>query len=293
MNEVPVTTDLRPLVARDVSVRFGGIRAVERVAVDVDPGEIVGLIGGNGAGKTTFLDCVSGFVVPEPGASLTSFGDDLVPLAPELRPYVGVVRSFQDARLYPSLTVTEALLVAVERHRPSGVLASLGRTRAGRAVEADKVALVDELVEEFGLVDYRDKRIRELSTGTRRVTDLASLAAQRPRLLLLDEPTSGLAQRETEAFGPMLDWLRSHLSCAILLIEHDMPLIRSVADRLYAFESGRVIASGPPETVLADPRVVASYLGLDEVAINRSGTGVAPTPARRVRRHPLSAPTPT
>lgn len=264
-------SDDLPLAAESVSVSFGGVRAVRDASVRVGPGEIVGLIGGNGAGKTTFLDCVSGFVEPSPESRMTCFGHDLGPLPPEVRPYVGVVRSFQDARLYPELTVTEALLVSVERHRPTGVFAGLFHTRAGRSVEREKLALVDEIVESFGLDDFRGKRISELSTGTRRVVDLASLAGQRPRLLLLDEPTSGLAQKETEAFGPMLEWLRGHLDCAVLLIEHDMPLMRTVADRLYAFETGSIIAEGSPEEVLSDAAVIAGYLGLDDVAINRSG----------------------
>lgn len=286
-------TDSEPLVATSVSVSFGGVRAVRDVSLRVGPGEVVGLIGGNGAGKTTFLDCVSGFVEPSPESRLTTFGHDLRSLPPEVRPYIGVVRSFQDARLYPSLTVTEALLVAVERHQPTAVFGGMFRTKRAEAVEKAKLETVDEIIADLGLDAYREKRISELSTGTRRVVDLASLAAQRPRLLLLDEPTSGLAQKETEAFGPMLAWLRAYLACAVLIIEHDIPLVRAVADRLYAFEAGRVIAEGRPDAVLADDAVIASYLGLDEAAINRSGAAGPATPAsngrRRTRRSPLRA----
>lgn len=265
-------TDELPLVAEGVSVNFGGLRALRDVALEVRPHEIVGLIGGNGAGKTTFMDCVSGYVRPAEGGRLESFGEELGPLPAEMRPYAGIVRSFQNARLYPGLTVTETLLVAVERRRPSGLFSSMLGLVGSRRAEAQKREWVDEIVESMGLVRYRENKIGELSTGTRRVADLATVIAQEPRLVLLDEPTAGLAQRETEAFGPLLHWVRERLGCAVLMIEHDMPLITSVADRLYALETGEVIAEGPPDDVVSDPRVVASYLGVDEVAIRRSGT---------------------
>jgi ABC-type branched-subunit amino acid transport system ATPase component len=276
-----VTEQEHPLVATDVRVSFGGVRALRGVTLEVRPGEIVGLIGGNGAGKTTFMDAVSGYVDVEDGSALWAFGQPLAGLPPELRPYCGIVRSFQDARLYPGLSVTEGLLVAVERRHPTPLLGSL--VNAGvRAVEAHKRQLVDEAIESLGLVPYRDKHIGELSTGTRRVVDLATVMVQEPKLVLLDEPTSGLAQRETEAFGPLLRWLRERLACSVLVIEHDMPLITTVSDRLYAFETGTVIAEGAPPDVVSHPRVIASYLGMDDDAINRSGS--APAVPRRRRR---------
>jgi ABC-type branched-subunit amino acid transport system ATPase component len=269
-----------PLVAEDVRVSFGGVHALRGVSLRVQPGEIVGLIGGNGAGKTTFMDCVSGYV--EASGTVRAFGQDITGMAPELRPYVGIVRSFQDARLYPGLSVTESLLVAAERRKPTPLFGSLLGLGV-RAIEAEKRALVDEVVETLGLAPYQEKMVRELSTGTRRVVDIATVVVQEPRLVLLDEPTSGLAQRETEAFGPLVRWLRERLDCSVLLIEHDMPLITSVADRLYAFETGAVIAEGPPAAVIADERVIASYLGVDETAIRRSGT------VSRRRRRVLTA----
>ena len=256
------------LVAEDVRVSFGGVHALRGVSLTIEPGEIVGLIGGNGAGKTTFMDCVSGYV--EASGQLHAFGEDITAMPPELRPYLGIVRSFQDARLYPGLTVTESLLVAAERRKPTPLFGSLLGFGV-RAIERHKRELVNEVVETLGLLPYREKRIRELSTGTRRVVDIATVVVQEPKLVLLDEPTSGLAQRETEAFAPLLRWLRERLDCSVLLIEHDMPLITSVSDRLYALETGTVIAEGPPDAVTADPRVVASYLGVDETAIRRSG----------------------
>jgi ABC-type branched-subunit amino acid transport system ATPase component len=203
-----------------------------------------------------------------------------------MRPVLDVGRSYQSARLFPGLTVTESLLVAVERHNPTNVLSAVLGLSSARVAEAAKRERVDELIAATGLGVYREKLVGELSTGTRRVVDLASILAQQPKLLLLDEPTAGLAQRETEAFGPLIGRVKEQLGCAVLIIEHDMVLIGELCDRVYALESGRVIAEGPPDVVRNDPKVVASYLGTDEAAINRSG---AIAPKRRARREPLRA----
>jgi ABC-type branched-subunit amino acid transport system ATPase component len=274
-----------PLAISDLTVRFGGVHAVESVSIEVRPGETVGLIGSNGAGKTTLMDCVSGYVRPTSGR-VTLFGTDVTQLPPELRPYVGLGRSFQDARLYPGLTVLETLMVALERHAPTGLLAGL----FGFAIvnERAKLDAAREFVELMGLQAYEEKRCGELSTGTRRIVDLACILAQQPELVLLDEPTAGIAQRETEAFGPMLQRLKEMIGFAVLIIEHDMPLVTSLSDRLYAMESGRVIAEGRPADVVGDERVVASYLGSTEAAIRRSDHAPQPRARRkRASRPPL------
>jgi branched-chain amino acid transport system ATP-binding protein len=132
-------------------------------------------------------------------------------------------------------------------------------------------ARVDELIELLQLDAYRDKFVHELSTGTRRVVDIACLIAHRPRVLLLDEPSSGIAQREAEALAPLLRRIRDDLGASLIVIEHDLPLLRELADRLLALDLGRVIAEGTPEAVVSDPAVVASYLGTDQAAVARSG----------------------
>ncbi|MFP5320871.1 MAG: ATP-binding cassette domain-containing protein [Acidimicrobiia bacterium] len=291
---VPATAHLA-LHARDVTVRFGGLTAVDGVAIDIRAEEVVGLIGGNGAGKTTFMNVVSGYVDPEPGAVIEVAGRSVVGLAPEYRPYVDVGRSYQAATLFPGLTVTETLLVAVERHEPTPLLGAILGTGRARRIERAKRERVAELVESCGLQPYAERLVRELSTGTRRVVDLACILAQRPRLLLLDEPTGGLAQRETEAFAPLIKQVQRDLGCAVMVIEHDMVMIGELCDRVYAMESGQVIASGTADEVRNDPRVIASYLGTDETAIARSGrTAPSPpappaAPVRRGRRTPLQA----
>lgn len=260
-----------PLLAEDVSVRFGGVQALDGVSLRVERTEIVGLIGGNGAGKTTLMDCVSGYVAPEPGGRLLVFGQDVVGMPPDVRPYLHMGRSYQGARLFPGLTVTETLLVAVERQKRSAVLASILNLGSARRAERVKREQVDRLIGTLGLEGYRDTLISELSTGTRRVVDIAAILAQGPKLLLLDEPTAGLAQREAEAFRPMLRRVQDELGCSILLIEHDIMLVGELCDRVYALESGGVIAEGSPEHVRSDERVIASYLGTDQEAIRRSG----------------------
>jgi ABC-type branched-subunit amino acid transport system ATPase component/ABC-type branched-subunit amino acid transport system permease subunit len=253
----------------DVNVRFGGLKALDEVTFDVAEGTIVGLIGTNGAGKTTLMDCISGHLRPSSGR-ISVAGTDVTQLAPEYRPFVGVGRSFQDASLYGGLTARETVQVALERHLRSGLAGAFTGAPWQRWTEREKARRADELLAELGLSDAADVDVAELSTGTRRVCDLATAIAQGPRLLLLDEPTAGLAQAEVEQFVPLLRSIRERLDCTILLIEHDMGLVMALASRIVVLEAGRVIADGTPEEIRNDPRVVASYLGSSDVAIGRS-----------------------
>jgi ABC-type branched-subunit amino acid transport system ATPase component/predicted MFS family arabinose efflux permease len=256
---------------RGVSRAFGGVRAVNGVDLDVAPGEIVGIIGPNGAGKTTLFDLVSGFT-PLDGGSIVLGGVEIGGLPPHRRALHGLGRSFQDARLFPGLTVAETIAVALEREVEARdpISAALHLPTVFDAEEKVR-ARVDELLELLGLEAYRTKFVRELSTGSRRIVDLACVVAHRPTVVLLDEPSSGIAQRETEALGPLLLRIREGLGASVLVIEHDMPLVTAVSDRLVAMDQGRVIAEGPASQVLHDPVVVASYLGTTEAVIARSG----------------------
>jgi branched-chain amino acid transport system ATP-binding protein len=262
------------LEARSVSVTFGGIRALDEVDVSVRPKEILGLIGPNGAGKTTLFDVFSGFIAPTRGRVLLG-GFDVTSLAPDGRARMGLGRSFQDARIFASMTVAENLAVAMERHLEirDHAATALGLP-AAREQEDDIAWSVADLIELMGLGAFRDKFVSELSTGSRRVVDIAMALAHDPAVLILDEPSSGIAQRETEALGPLLRQIRDETECALLVIEHDMPLIASISDRLLALDQGRVIAEGVPNQVLENPLVVGSYLGADRAAIQRSGGAV-------------------
>jgi ABC-type branched-subunit amino acid transport system ATPase component/MFS family permease len=260
------------LEVRDLSVRFGGIRAVNDVSLRVPGGEIIGIIGPNGAGKTTLFDLISGYTRPSSGRVL--FGrDDVTTLSPDARARRGLGRSFQDARLFPAMTVEESIATALERFIDvRDPFNAAFRLPMFQDSEAAVQARVDELIELLGLGAFRSKFIRELSTGSRRVVDLACVVAHRPAVVLLDEPSSGIAQREAEALAPLLLRIRETLDASLLVIEHDMPLVTSVADRLIALDQGRVIAEGTPAEVLVHPEVVASYLGNNEDVIARSGS---------------------
>jgi len=253
-------TEDRPwaLWAGGVGVTFGGLRALHDVSVGVAPGEIVGLIGPNGAGKTTLLDRLGGYL---PGRGAIWLGDvELTGLPPHRRAAAGLGRSFQDARLFDTMTVRQTLALAGAR---------LGER------DGDLGTRIGELIELVGLEGYRDKFVRELSTGTRRMVDIAGIMLQRPLVVLLDEPSSGIAQRETEALGPVLARIRDITGCAMLVVEHDMPLLLGLADRVYALEVGQVIAEDIPARIVEHPEVVRSYLGDDLTAIHRSGAGAA------------------
>jgi ABC-type branched-subunit amino acid transport system ATPase component/ABC-type branched-subunit amino acid transport system permease subunit len=270
------------LETRGVSVSFGGIRAVRDVDLEVREGQVVGLIGHNGAGKTTLMDLISGYLRPASGRIFLG-GDDVTELSPDLRAAAGLGRSFQDARLFPAMTVHETLAVALERRVPvkdplAAALASPATRMAERWVDEQ----VGELVDLLNLGAFANKFISELSTGTRRIVDLGCALAHQPSVLLLDEPSSGIAQRETEALGPVLLDIRDRTGAALLVIEHDMPLITAISDELVALDLGAVIARGEPSAVVSDPHVVASYLGSTDDVINRSGARVATT--RRSRR---------
>jgi ABC-type branched-subunit amino acid transport system ATPase component len=257
------------LEASDVAVRFGGIQAVDGVTMHVGRREIVGLIGTNGAGKSTLMHAIGGYV-PSSG-EVRLFGHDVSSRSPAKRAGLGFGRTFQAAALFPELSVRETVEVALEARHRSGFVATalwlppaLKRERASRK-EAE------EILDFLGLGGYADTPIRGLSTGTRRIVELAGLLAVDPDVLCLDEPTAGLAQRETEAFGPLIQGLAAELDASVLIIEHDMPLIMGISDRVYCLELGRIIAEGVPDAVRNDLKVIASYLGTDERAIARSG----------------------
>ncbi|MCW2666194.1 MAG: transporter related, partial [Frankiales bacterium] len=253
--------------------RFGGIRAVNDVSFTVHADEILGLIGPNGAGKTTIFDLISGHLAQDGGAVRLN-GIDVSTWGADRRAAIGLGRSFQDARIFPSLTVAENIAMGLERHiEVRDHLSALLASPAMRESEEDVAFTVDDLVELLGLQAFRDKFVSELSTGSRRIVDLAMSIAHDPKVLLLDEPSSGIAQRETEALGPLLEDIRKATGCAMLIIEHDMPLITSLSDQIVALELGAVVLQDTPEKVLADPRVVSAYLGGDLSTIQRSGGG--------------------
>jgi branched-chain amino acid transport system ATP-binding protein len=263
----------RPVVLQvnGLTRRFGGITAVDDVTFELEEGQILGLIGPNGAGKTTIFDILSGLLSADRGRIM--FKDvDITSLGADKRAALGLGRSFQDARIFPTLTVAENIAIGLERHLTErDHLAALLNLPAVQQQEEDVAFTVDDLIDLMSLGAFRDKFVAELSTGSRRIVDLAMAIAHDPTVLLLDEPSSGIAQRETEALGPLLKRIQREAGCALLIIEHDMPLIRSISDQIIALDLGAVVTQGTPDEVLTDPHVVSSYLGGDLTVINRSG----------------------
>jgi branched-chain amino acid transport system ATP-binding protein len=267
--------DAKPdlLSCAGLSIAYGGVQALNDVTLQVGSGEVVGIIGPNGAGKTTLFDLLSGYADPDSG-SVVLDGVDITGLGPDARARLGLGRAFQNARLFPPLTVRENIAVAMEKRASrSPVLAALG-TPAVRKAERKLMTRVDGFIELLGLTAYADKFVRELSTGTRRAVEVACQMAAEPKVLLLDEPSSGLAQAETEALGPALLRIVKETGCGMLVIEHDLPLIAGISDRLIAMELGRVVTTGTPNEVTTDPRVLASYLAASADVIERSGSRV-------------------
>jgi ABC-type branched-subunit amino acid transport system ATPase component/sugar phosphate permease len=250
------------LQASGLTKSYGGVAVLAGVDLELGDGEVVGLIGPNGAGKTTLLDILTGAQRADSGRVLLD-GRDVSEWSMHRRAAAGIARSFQEPRLWPGLTVEEILSVGVARRhggfKVAGALFGLPATlRRERAIRAE----VDEIVELLHLEPFRLRFPTELSTGTRRIVELATVVAQRPRLLLLDEPTVGIAQRETEPLAELLRELQAALGCALFVIEHDMAFLSGLADRLVAMNAGEVIAQGLPGQVLGSDEVMRSYLGL-------------------------------
>ena len=255
---------------RGISQHFGGVAALESVTIGARAGEVLGVIGANGAGKTTLFDIASGFVAPDSGQVLLD-GADVTHLSAAGRSMLGLGRVFQDARVFPSLTVAEALAVALDRHvavrDPLANMLGLGAALDAQEKVRERV---EELLVRTGLEAYRDAFISELSTGTRRIVEIAATLGHEPSVLLLDEPSSGIAQRESEALGGLLMSVRESTGATFVIIEHDIALVSSLADRMVCLHLGEVIAEGTPDEVLNDDGVVAAYLGTGDTVSARS-----------------------
>jgi ABC-type branched-subunit amino acid transport system ATPase component len=258
------------LELQDVRKTFGGVVAVAGASFALYEDEVLGVIGSNGAGKTTTFDLISGFLSVDSG-HIRLLGEDITNLPAYGRPWLGLGRSFQDARLVGSLTVAENLAIGLERHldQHDHVASTLNLPGIVR-LEEDVAWSVGDLIDLLGLGAYANKFVRELSTGSRRIVELGMCIAHRPKVLILDEPSSGIAQKETEALTVLLRRIQVETGCSLMLIEHDMPLITGVSDRMIALEVGRVIAEGTPDEVISHPRVVASSPWGDKAVTQRS-----------------------
>jgi ABC-type branched-subunit amino acid transport system ATPase component/ABC-type branched-subunit amino acid transport system permease subunit len=258
------------LHAEGITVAFGGNTVLHGVGLTLARGEVLGLVGPNGAGKSTLFDVLAGALTPTTGRVLLD-GVDITTSAPATRARLGLGRTFQSARLFEALTVLECLQVSLERGDPSELVPSLLGLPPSRRAERAKRERADELVDLLGLAPVAERTVAELSTGTRRLVELGTVLGLGARVVLLDEPTAGIAQREVEAFAGVLRDVREHLDASMVIIEHDLPLVVGLVDRLQVLAAGQVLADGPPQTVAEDPAVVAVYLGADERMVRRSG----------------------
>jgi branched-chain amino acid transport system ATP-binding protein len=242
------------LLARDVTVHFGGKAALNRTSIAVERGMITGLIGPNGAGKTTLFNVVCGLLSPQSGHVVLD-GVDITSAPPHRRARLGLARTFQRLELFTSLTVRDNIRVGGDiRNRWS-------RRRAGRRADAGDDA--ERIIELTGLGAIADREVSEIPTGRARVVEVARALMTRPSVLLLDEPAAGQTEGETEEFGRLLRRLAAD-GLAVCLVEHDMTLVMDVCEIIHVLDYGRTIAAGPPERVRNDPAVIEAYLGTPE-----------------------------
>jgi branched-chain amino acid transport system ATP-binding protein len=257
-----------------VTVRFGGIVALNDVDIEVSPGTVVGLVGPNGAGKSTLFAVLSGLLRPTHGRVLME-GEDITQRSPQARAERGLARTFQHPELFTGLKVREHLVLAYRvrhaRRRVWGDLFTLGSLRRPDAAESQAV---DGLIELLGLGPIAGQQTLGLPLGMGRLVELGRALATDPKVLLLDEPSSGLDSNETEQFEAALGRVTRERGISVLIVEHDVELVMRVSSHIYVLDFGVLIASGPPDQVWVDPAVRAAYLGeeIDVRAVDNGGT---------------------
>ena len=252
---------MTPLLAvNGLMMRFGGLLAVNNVALELGEQEIVSLIGPNGAGKTTVFNCLTGFYRPT-GGSIQLRDRQLAGLPGQKIARMGIVRTFQHVRLFREMTVIENLLVAQHQHLKSGVFAGLLKTPGFRKAEGEALDLAASWLERVGLLEMANRQAGNLAYGQQRRLEIARCMVTRPEILMLDEPAAGLNPKETQELDELIAELRGQHKVSVLLIEHDMKLVMGISDRIYVVNQGTPLASGTPDEIRNNPDVIRAYLG--------------------------------
>jgi branched-chain amino acid transport system ATP-binding protein len=246
--------------AQDVSISFGGIKAVDGVTFSVAQGEIFAIVGPNGAGKTTIFNLISRIYEPT-GGRLKFEGRDITNVPPHTIAGLGIARTFQNIELFEHATVLENLLIGRHCRAHPNPLAEMLFTSRVRREEVRHREAVEEVIDFLNLANYRDQRISGLPYGVRKVVELGRALCAEPKLLLLDEPASGLNTEETEEVAFWIEDIKNGLGITVIMIEHDMSLVSAVSDRVLALSNGRTLALGTPAQVQSDKAVIEAYLG--------------------------------
>ncbi|MBV9251419.1 MAG: ABC transporter ATP-binding protein [Acetobacteraceae bacterium] len=246
--------------ADDISIRFGGIRAVDSVSFEVEQGEVFSIIGPNGAGKTTIFNLISRIYQPT-GGRLVFRDQDITRVPAHRIASLGIARTFQNIELFSNATLLENLLIGRHCHAHTGVVEQLFFLPNARRDELAHREKVEDVIEFLGLARYRDTLIASLPYGVRKVVELGRALCIEPKLLLLDEPSSGLNVEETEGMGFWIEDIKKDLGITVIMVEHDMNLVRQVSDRVMALNYGKVLALGTPAEVQSHPEVVRAYIG--------------------------------